>query len=65
MGIINEKVLAVTIIAILYALTLLLKPQTILRIVIKTLLGIVSIIWALDFFGLYPVTKIIPINFYS
>ncbi len=65
MGIINEKVLAVTIIGVLYALTWLMKPQTILKVIINTLLGIITIIWALDFFGLYPVSKIIPLNFYS
>ena len=65
MGIIDEKVLAVTVIGVLYAITWMMKPQTILRIVINTVLGIVTIIWALDFFGLYPLSKIIPLNFYS
>ncbi|OGU70296.1 MAG: hypothetical protein A2V93_11355 [Ignavibacteria bacterium RBG_16_34_14] len=65
MGIIDEKVLAVTVIGVLYAITWMMKPQTILRIVINTVLGIVTIIWALDFFGLYPLSKIIPVNFYS
>jgi hypothetical protein len=64
-GIIDEKVLAVTVIGVLYAITWMMKPQTILRIVINTVLGIVTIIWALDFFGLYPLSKIIPVNFYS
>jgi hypothetical protein len=65
MSIINEKVLAVTVIGVLYALTWMMKPQTILRMIINTVLGIVTIIWALDFFGLYPFSKIIPVNFYS
>ena len=65
MGIINEKVLVVAVIGVLYALTWMMKPQTILRMIINTVLGIVTLIWALDFFGLYPVSKIIPVNFYS
>jgi hypothetical protein len=65
MGIINEKVLAVAVIGVLYALSWMMKPQTILRMIINTVLGIVTLIWALDFFGLYPVSKIIPVNFYS
>ncbi len=65
MGIINEKVLAVAVIGVLYALTWMMKPQTMLIMIINTILGIVTIIWALDFFGLYPLSKIIPINFYS
>jgi len=65
MGIIDEKVLAVTVIGILYVITWMMKPQTILRLVINTVLGIVTIIWVLDFFGLYPISKIIPVNFYS
>jgi hypothetical protein len=65
MSVINEKVLAVTVIGVLYALTWMMKPQTILRMIINTVLGIVTIIWALDFFGLYPLSKIIPVNFYS
>lgn len=63
--IIDEKILALTVIAILYAITYLMKPQTILRVIINTLLGICTIIWALDFFGLYPVSKIIPVSFYG
>lgn len=65
MGIIDEKVLAVTVIAILYAISWLIKPQSILRILINTLLGICIIVWALDFFGLYPLSKILPVSFYS
>jgi hypothetical protein len=65
MGIINEKVLAVAIIGILYAITWLMKPQTILKVIINTVLGIVTIIWALDFFGLFSLSEIIPVNFYS
>ena len=57
MGIINEKVLAVTVIAVLYALTWLMKPQTAVRVVINILLGIITIVWVLDFFGIYPYTN--------
>ena len=60
MGIINEKVLVVTIIAVLYALTWLMKPQTVPRAIINILLGIITIIWALDFFGIYPYTNFLP-----
>ena len=62
MGIINEKILAVTIIAILYALTRLMKPQSALKVIISTLLGIIAIIWVLDFFGIYPYNKYLHIN---
>ena len=65
MGVIDEKVLAATIIAVLYAITWLIKPQTILRIVLNTVLGIISIIWVLDFFGFYPLSNIIELSFYS
>ncbi len=65
MYIIDEKVIAFSIIAILYAVTYLLKPQTVLRVIINTVLGIFTIIWALDFFGFYPLSKIIPVSFYS
>lgn len=65
MGIVNEKVLAIAIIGILYALTWLMKTQSILKVIINTVLGIFAIIWALDFFGLYPLSKLIPPNFYS
>lgn len=60
MGIINEKVLAVTVIAVLYALTWLMKSQTALKAVINILLGIVTIIWVLDFFGIYSYTNFLP-----
>jgi hypothetical protein len=60
MGIINEKVLAVTVIAVLYALTWLMKPQTVIKVIINILLGIISIIWVLDFFGIYPYTNFLP-----
>jgi hypothetical protein len=63
--IIDEKILAVTVIAVLYAITYLMKPQTVLRVIINTFLGICTIIWALDFFGLYPLSKIIPETFYG
>jgi|GEM_PF-2161129 len=65
MGIIDEKVLAVTVLAVLYAISWLMKPESILRKLINTLLGICIIIWALDFFGLYPLSKILPASFYS
>ncbi|RPI73929.1 MAG: hypothetical protein EHM47_04955 [Ignavibacteriales bacterium] len=65
MGIVDEKVLAVTVIAVLYAITWLLKPHTYLRVVINTLLGICIIIWALDFFGVYPLSKIVNLSFYG
>ena len=65
MGIIDEKILAVSIIGILYAIAWLLKPQTILRIIIILFLWIVAIIWALDFFGLYPISRIIGVNIYG
>jgi hypothetical protein len=65
MGIINEKVLAVTIIGVLYAIAWMLKPETILRFVIIISLWIVAIIWALDFFGFYPLSKIIHVDFYG
>jgi hypothetical protein len=62
MGIINGKILAVTIIAVLYALTWLMKPQTALKVVINVLLGIITIIWVLDFFGIYPYTNFLHLN---
>ena len=62
MGIINEKILALAIIAVFYALTLLMKPQTVPKVIISTLLGIVTIIWALDFFGIYPYSKFLHLN---
>lgn len=65
MGIIDEKILAVSIIGILYAIAWLLKPQTILRIIIISFLWIVAIIWALDFLGLYPLSKIIGVDIYG
>lgn len=65
MDIIDEKVIAVTVLGVLYALTWLMKPQTILRIIINTILGIITIIWALDFFGLYPLSKLIQVDFYG
>jgi hypothetical protein len=64
MVIIDEKVLAITVIGVLYVLTWLMKPQ-ILKIVFNTILGIITIIWALDFFGLYPLSKLIKLDFYS
>jgi hypothetical protein len=64
MVIIDEKVLAVTVIGVLYVLTWLMKPQ-ILKIVFNTILGIITIIWALDFFGLYPLSKLIKLDFYN
>ena len=63
--IIDEKILALTIIAVLYAITYMMKPQTILKVIINTLLGICTIIWALDFFGLYPFSKLISETFYG
>jgi hypothetical protein len=62
MGIINEKILTLVIIAVFYALTLWMKPQTVPKVIISTLLGIVTIIWVLDFFGIYPYTKFLHIN---
>jgi hypothetical protein len=62
MGIINGKILAVTVIAVLYALTWLMKPQTALKVVINIVLGIITIIWALDFFGIYPYTHFLHLN---
>lgn len=59
MGIIDEKILAVSVLAVLYAITWLLKPQTVLRVIINTVLGIFTIFWVLDFFGIYPVTRIL------
>jgi uncharacterized membrane protein YbaN (DUF454 family) len=65
MGIIDEKIVAVSVIGVLYGISWLIKPQTILRVIINTVLGICTIIWALDFFGFYPISKIIPVNLYS
>jgi hypothetical protein len=65
MSIIDGKIIAVTIIGIFYAVTWLLKPQTVIKIIINTLLGIITIFWTLDFFGIYPVTKILPANFFN
>jgi hypothetical protein len=62
MGIINDKILIVTVIAVLYALTWMMKPQTVVKVIINTLLGIVTIIWVLDFFGIYPYSKFLHIN---
>jgi hypothetical protein len=59
---INEKILTLAIIAVFYALTLWMKPQTVPKVIISTLLGIVTIIWALDFFGIYPYTKFLHLN---
>jgi len=63
MGIINEKVLAVTIIGVLYALTWLMKPQTKFKGIINLLLGIITVIWILDFFGIYSYTNFLPKQF--
>lgn len=63
MGIINGKVLAITIIAVLYALVWLMKSQTALKVVINILLGLVTIIWVLDFFGIYSYTNFLPKQF--
>ncbi len=65
MSIIDGKIVAVTIIGILYAIAWLLKPQTVIKVIINTLLGIVTIFWILDFFSIYPVTKILPANFFN
>lgn len=65
MAIIDEKVLAATVIAVLYVLTWLFNTRTIVRVIINTVFGIAAIIWVLDFLGLYPVSKIIQTNFYS
>jgi uncharacterized membrane protein YbaN (DUF454 family) len=65
MGIVDEKVLAATIIAVLYAVSWFMKPQTVLKVILNTIFLIVSIIWVLDFFGLYPLSKIVRLNFYS
>ncbi len=62
MEIINEKILAATAIAVFYALTRLMKPQTVIKVIINTVLGIITIIWALDFFGIYPYTKFLHLS---
>jgi len=62
MEIINEKILAAAAIAVFYAITLLMKPQTVLKVIISTLLGIFTIIWVLDFFGIYPYTKFLHLS---
>ena len=65
MSIIDGKILAVTVIGVFYAITWLLKPQTVLRVIINTVLSIFTIFWMLDFFGIYPVTKILPPNLFK
>jgi hypothetical protein len=65
MAIIDEKILAVSVIGVLYVLSRLLKPQTILKVVITVILGIITLIWALDFFGLYPLSNLIEVDFYG
>lgn len=57
MGIINDKILVVTAIAVLYGLTWMMKSQTVLKVIINTVLGIITIVWVLDFFGIYPYSK--------
>jgi hypothetical protein len=53
MEVVNEKVLIVTFIAVFYVVTSLVKPQTILRRILNSVLVILIIIWALDFFNIY------------
>ena len=62
MGIINDKILVVTVIAVFYGLTWMMKPQTVLKVIINTVLGIVTIVWALDFFGIYSYSKFLHLS---
>ena len=62
MGIINDKILIVTVIAVFYGLTWMMKPQTVLKVIINTVLGIVTIVWALDFFGIYSYSKFLHLS---
>jgi hypothetical protein len=62
MGIINDKILVVTVIAVFYGLTWMMKPQTVLKVIINTVLGIITIVWALDFFGIYPYSKFLHLS---
>jgi hypothetical protein len=54
MGIIDGKILFISALGILYAVAWMLKPQTILRTVITYMLGIIAVLWVLDFFEVYP-----------
>jgi hypothetical protein len=38
------------------------KSHMVIKVIINTLLGIITIIWVLDFFGIYPYTKFLNIN---
>jgi hypothetical protein len=62
MGIINDKILVVTVIAVFYGLTWMMKPQTVLKVIINTVLGLITIVWALDFFGIYPYSKFLHLS---
>lgn len=54
MNIIDEKILFISVVGILYAIAWMLKPQSFLRTLITYLLSIVAILWVADFFEVYP-----------
>jgi hypothetical protein len=58
MSVIDEKILFISVIGILYAIAWMLKPQTVMRFVITSMLGIVAVLWLLDFFEIYPFGEI-------
>jgi hypothetical protein len=61
MTVLDEKVIAVTIIGILYILQWVLESKTVFRFIINFFLVVTIVVCLTDLFGIYPVYE----NFFS
>ena len=59
MDVINEKVIAIAVLGVIYVVSSFFKVGPTLRIILNGFISLLLILWLLDFFNIYPVLKII------
>ncbi len=59
MDIIDEKIIVISILGIIYVISSFIKISSSIRIILNTIITLFLIIWLVDFFNIYPLLELL------